>query len=80
MNGRDRVLIALDGGEPDRVPRALSFYRVDIERLVPAGLYRGDEALVDVNFVDFPCRRRKRRWSGWPSPMHPTRGWAPPPR
>jgi hypothetical protein len=26
---RERVLTALDGGEPDRVPRALSFYRVE---------------------------------------------------
>ena len=71
MNGRDRVLIALDGGEPDRVPRALSFYRVDIERLVPAGLYRGDEALVDVNFVDFPLSAEEKALERLAEPYAP---------
>ncbi|UCC65528.1 MAG: hypothetical protein JSV36_10975 [Anaerolineae bacterium] len=52
MNSRERLLTAMDGGEPDRVPRALNFYRVEIERLVPAGQYRDD--LVDVQFVAFP--------------------------
>ena len=32
MNSRERVLEAMAGGEPDRVPCALSFYHVDIER------------------------------------------------
>ncbi|MGA9349807.1 MAG: hypothetical protein WBW48_13515, partial [Anaerolineae bacterium] len=52
MNSCDRLLTALDGGEPDRVPCALGFYHVDIERLVPPGQYRPD--LVDVSFVEFP--------------------------
>ncbi len=52
MKARDRLLIALDGGEPDRVPRALNFYHVEVEKLAPAGQYRDD--LVDVHFVRFP--------------------------
>jgi len=51
MNGRERLLIALDGSEPDRVPRALNFYRIEIERLAPPDQYRDD--LVDVQFVKF---------------------------
>ncbi|MFZ5917553.1 MAG: uroporphyrinogen decarboxylase family protein [Chloroflexota bacterium] len=51
MNGRERVLIALDGGQPDRLPCALNFYRVEIEELAPSEAYRDD--LVDVQFVRF---------------------------
>ncbi len=51
MNGRERVLTALDGGTPDRVPRALGFGRVEIKELAPAGEYRDD--LIDVQFVRF---------------------------
>ena len=36
MNGRERILTALDGGEPDRIPCAMGFYRVDHKNL--AGL------------------------------------------
>jgi len=49
---RERVLTALDGGEPDHIPRALSFYRVEIEAIVPPGTRH--DALVDVGFVRFP--------------------------
>lgn len=52
MNGRERVLAALDGQEPDRVPLALSFYHVDGAALAPPGAWRAD--LVDVGFVAFP--------------------------
>ena len=52
MNARERLLTALDGGEPDRVPSALGFYHQDLERLVPADQYRDD--LVSVRFVHFP--------------------------
>ncbi len=52
MNARQRLLTALDGGEPDRVPCALGFYHVDLKRLVPPGQYR--PGLVDVDFVQFP--------------------------
>jgi uroporphyrinogen decarboxylase len=51
MNSRERLLIALDGGEPDRVPCALNFYHVEIEALAPRGAYR--DGLVDVRFVKF---------------------------
>ena len=51
MNARERLLVAMDGGEPDRVPRALNFYRVEIKKLAPPGQYRDD--LVDVQFVEF---------------------------
>jgi uroporphyrinogen decarboxylase len=52
MNGRERILVALDGQEPDRVPLALSFYDVDGAALAPPGVWRAD--LVDVGFVTFP--------------------------
>lgn len=52
MNARERVLTALDGGAPDRVPCALAFYPVNVKELVPPDAYRDD--LVDVCFVPFP--------------------------
>ncbi len=52
MNGRERTLAALDGLAPDRIPLALSFYRVDGAALAPPGAWRDD--LVDVGFVEFP--------------------------
>lgn len=52
MDGRARILAALDGEEPDRVPLALSFYHLDAERIAPAGAWTDD--LVDVSFVSFP--------------------------
>jgi uroporphyrinogen decarboxylase len=58
MNGRERLAIALDGGEPDRVPRALGFSRVDVDKLVPQGWRLkgsdGEDSVVDVQFVNFP--------------------------
>jgi len=50
--GRERVLAALDGQTPDRVPLALSFYHVDAESLAPPGAWRDE--LVDVRFIAFP--------------------------
>ncbi len=52
MNGRERVLTAMDGGEPDRVPCALGFYHLDLAELVPGG--QVPDGLVDVLFVQFP--------------------------
>jgi len=52
MHSRDRVLEAMAGGEPDRVPCALSFYHIDIEKLAAPGLCR--DGLVDVEMVEFP--------------------------
>jgi uroporphyrinogen decarboxylase len=52
MNSRERLLSALAGQEPDRVPCALGFYHVDLELLVPPG--QSYDGLVDVHFVRFP--------------------------
>ena len=52
MTGRERILAALDGREPDRVPLALSFYHLAGAALAPPGAWRDD--LVDIGFVDFP--------------------------
>jgi uroporphyrinogen decarboxylase len=52
MTPRERMLVALDGGTPDRVPCALAFYQVDLNDLAPPGAYRDD--LVDVRFVRPP--------------------------
>ena len=51
MNARERLLTALDGGEPDRVPCALGFYHVDLDSLIPAGADQG--RVLDVQFVRF---------------------------
>ncbi len=52
MNTRERLLTALDGGEPDRVPCALGFYHVDLDQLAPPGWTW--DGLLDVQFVRFP--------------------------
>ena len=52
MNARERLLQALNGGEPDRVPCALGFYFVDLDSLVPAG--QDGHRFLDVQFVRFP--------------------------
>jgi uroporphyrinogen decarboxylase len=52
MNSRERLLTALDGGEPDRIPAALGFYHVDLDALAPKGAWQ-DEWL-DVQFIRFP--------------------------
>lgn len=55
MNPCERLLTALDGGTPDRVPCALAFYALDLQDLAPRHAYRDDmDALVDVHFVSFP--------------------------
>ena len=52
MNGRERIRAAFDGGIPDRIPLALSFYEIDGRALAPPDAWRDD--LVDVAFVAFP--------------------------
>lgn len=52
MTGRERILEALDGRVPDRVPLALGFFPVDGPSLAPPGAWR--EELIDVTFVEFP--------------------------
>ena len=55
MNPRERLLTALDGGTPDRVPCALAFYALDLQDLAPRHTYRdGLDDLVAVHFVSFP--------------------------
>lgn len=58
MSPRERVLTALDGGTPDRVPCALGFYPIRVDRLLRGGV-RGDNP-VDVHFVEFPLSREDR--------------------
>jgi uroporphyrinogen decarboxylase len=52
MSGRERLLAALDGAEPDRVPRALDIGHVDLTSVVPEGWRwaSGSDQVVDVNF------------------------------
>jgi uroporphyrinogen decarboxylase len=69
MKSRQRLLTALDGSEPDRVPCALSFYHVDIENLVPRGQHRPD--LVDVNFVEFPLSPEEKALERLAQPFSP---------
>jgi uroporphyrinogen decarboxylase len=52
MDGRERVLAALDGGMPDRVPCALNFYHVDLTGFAPPDY--DWEGLIDVQFVHLP--------------------------
>ena len=52
MDGCDRILTALDGGTPDRVPCALNFFHVNLDGFAPPGY--DWEALIDVQFVHFP--------------------------
>ena len=59
MNGRERILTALDGGEPDRVPIALAFYHLDGAALAPPGAWCDD--LVDAGFVDFPVSEEEEQ-------------------
>lgn len=72
MEARERVLTALDGCEPGRVPCALSFYHVDIEALVPPK-HRRDEP-VDVDFVQFPPSPEEERLLRAAEPFPPTHG------
>lgn len=47
--GRDRILTALSGGEPDRIPCALAFYPVAFHELAPEGFDLTRH--VDAQFV-----------------------------
>jgi len=69
MNARERLLTALDGGEPDRVPRALNFYRVEVEKLAPPGQYR--DGLVDVRFVEFAASPEEEELRHLAQPFSP---------
>jgi len=69
MTGRERILAALDGREPDRIPLALAFYHLEGAALAPPEEWR--DGLIDVAFVDFPVsdeeeelRRRAMPYEG----------------
>jgi hypothetical protein len=59
LTGRERILAALDGLEPDRVPLALAFYHLDGVELAPPGAWRDD--MVDIAFVAFPVSDEEER-------------------
>jgi uroporphyrinogen decarboxylase len=67
MNPRERILVAMDGGAPDRVPCTLAFFSVDLELLTPPGLDPDD--LVDVRFVSFPLSAEEEALRSQVSPF-----------
>jgi uroporphyrinogen decarboxylase len=69
MTGRDRILMALAGAEPDRVPCALNFYRVEVESLLPPD--QAQDGLVDVDFVQFPLSPEEAELSRTAEPFPP---------
>lgn len=69
MNARERLLTAMDGGEPDHVPCALGFYHVDLERLAPPG--QQVDGLVDVRFVRFPPSAEEEELQRLARPFEP---------
>jgi uroporphyrinogen decarboxylase len=69
MNGRDRILEAMAGGEPDRVPCALSFYHIELAELAPPG-YSWD-GLVDVEMVEFPLSPEEKALDALARPFSP---------
>jgi uroporphyrinogen decarboxylase len=69
MTARQHLLAAMQGSEPDRVPCALGFYRVDLEALAPPDWPK--ELGPDIDFIRFPpspeeeeLRRRARPYRG----------------
>jgi uroporphyrinogen decarboxylase len=69
MNGRERVLEAMVGGAPDRIPCALSFYHVDIEKLAPSGVVRDN--LVEVEMVEYPLSPEEEALEALARPFAP---------
>ena len=53
MTGRERIVTALSGGVPDRIPCALNFYRVALDAMAPPGFEW--EERIDVQFVALPA-------------------------
>ncbi len=71
MNSRDRVLAALRGEMPDRVPCALGFYHVDLHERMPPADYPAYAPLVDVQFVSFPLSPEEKRLQELAGPYKP---------
>ena len=61
MEPRERVLAALARQEPDKVPKALSFYRVDLAAIAPPGCTEEDLGL-EIRFVEFEPSRAEQRF------------------
>jgi uroporphyrinogen decarboxylase len=61
MDGRRRILVAMRGDEPDRIPCALSFYHVSMEDIAPLGAPELEH--VDVQFIRFPISPEERELS-----------------
>jgi uroporphyrinogen decarboxylase len=71
MDSRERILLAMDGGTPDRVPCALGFYHLDLDQLLPPDRFPGAQACVDVNFVSFPLSPEEKALERAAGPYHP---------
>lgn len=71
MDSRSRILAALDGGEADSVPCALSFYHVDVRQLAPADEAARYEALVDANALAFPLSPEEKALERLAGPYRP---------
>jgi hypothetical protein len=74
MDSRERILVAIHGGKPDRVPRALGFYHMDYESLAPPGQWRDE--WVDVAFVDFTPSPEERELERMAAPQIEGCDWA----
>lgn len=61
MDSRSRLLTALDGRQPDKIPCALSFYRVNLETLIPQGFPW--QEFIDIRFIRFPISEEERELS-----------------
>ncbi|MGD8821992.1 MAG: uroporphyrinogen decarboxylase family protein [Anaerolineales bacterium] len=59
MNSRHRLLTALNGKVPDRVPSSLGFYHQDYAQLAPPGAWRDD--WVDIYFIAFRLSPEERK-------------------
>ncbi|NIV28178.1 MAG: hypothetical protein GWN58_01330, partial [Anaerolineae bacterium] len=69
MDSRERLLLAMDGSEPDRIPCALGFYHVDLDSLVPEGL--DGNHFLDVRFVRFPVSPEEEKLRRLARPYDP---------
>ena len=52
MDSRERIITALNGDTPEKIPVALSFYHLAINSLAPEGINLLD--LIDIQFIKFP--------------------------
>jgi uroporphyrinogen decarboxylase len=69
MTGRERVLTALNGDRPDRVPCALNFYRVNLAALAPPDYVCND--CIDANFIRFPASPEEEAFRQAARPFSP---------